>query len=114
MCLNLHLQPVQEKWVDVVVGLFCSVVSRQSASAVVTHRMGGKKYSIGHKEFQIKPMIKCLFAEMLGTFMLVLVGCGAALNWITPLDITQVVIKYEKQDINEIINTNLRFLWLLG
>ena len=77
-------------------GLGSSVATRQSASTVVTLRMGAKKYSIGHKELEIKPLIKCLFAEVLGTFMLVLVGCGAALNWITPLDITQVIMKGKK------------------
>ena len=45
---------------------------------------------------KVTQITKCVIAEMLGTFMLVLVGCGAALNWITPLDITQVALKDRK------------------
>ena len=76
--------------------LSCNQAVSQCSSDTFLSSIMGKKYSIGHKELELKPIIKSLFAEMLGTFMLVLVGCGAALNWITPLDITQVALKDRK------------------
>ena len=35
---------------------------------------------------KVTQIIKCVIAEMLGTFMLVLVGCGAALDWKTQFE----------------------------
>jgi hypothetical protein len=51
------------------------------------YRMG---YSIGHHELSLLPLLKSMFAEVLGTAILVLVGCGSALNWKTSFDVTQV------------------------
>ena len=50
-------------------------------------------YSIAGDELTIQDLLKSLLAEMLGTAMLVLVGCGSALNsdWKTPFDVTQVL-----------------------
>ena len=48
-------------------------------------------YSIGYRELSLLPLLKSLFAEVLGTAVLVLVGCGAALNWKTSFDVTQVL-----------------------
>ena len=48
-------------------------------------------YTIGHRELTLQPLLKSLFAEALGTAILVLVGCGSALNWKTDFDVTQVL-----------------------
>ena len=47
-------------------------------------------YTIGHRDLAPIPLVKSMFAEMLGTAILVLVGCGSALNWKTSFDVTQV------------------------
>ena len=40
---------------------------------------------------------RALFAELIGTMFLVLIGCGAAVNWKTSFDVTQVhFVKYAK------------------
>ena len=46
--------------------------------------------SVGLQELSLWPLLKSLFAELMGTAMLVIVGCGAALNWKTSFDVTQV------------------------
>jgi len=51
-------------------------------------------YSIGYRELSLLPLLKSLFAEVLGTAVLVLVGCGAALNWKTSFDVTQVSLAF--------------------
>jgi len=51
-------------------------------------------YTIGHRDLSLVPLAKSLFAEVLGTAILVLVGCGAALNWKTSFDVTQVSLAF--------------------
>merc|ERR1712128_383814 len=51
-------------------------------------------YTIGHHDLSLVPLAKSLFAEVLGTAILVLVGCGAALNWKTSFDVTQVSLAF--------------------
>ena len=36
-------------------------------------------YSIGKEDLKVKPLLKCLVAEFLGTMLLVIFGCGAAM-----------------------------------
>ena len=52
--------------------------------------MGLKDFMCKKRTGKVTPLLKCFFAELLDTFMLVLVGCGAALNWKTQFDVTQV------------------------
>ena len=38
-----------------------------------------------------RDLARALVAELVGTMFLVLIGCGAAVNWKTTFDVTQVV-----------------------
>ena len=49
-----------------------------------------KKGELGTSK--VVPMLKCVFAEVLGTAILVLIGTGSSLNWKTGLDVTQVLL----------------------
>ena len=37
-----------------------------------------------------RDLARALVAEMIGTMLLVVIGCGAAVNWKTSFDVTQV------------------------
>ena len=39
-------------------------------------------------------LARALVAELIGTMLLVLIGCGAAVNWKTSFDVTQVISCY--------------------
>ena len=39
-----------------------------------------------------RDLARALVAELIGTMFLVLIGCGAAVNWKTSFDVTQVKI----------------------
>ena len=47
-------------------------------------------YSLGLAGLATWSLGRSLVAEFLGTLLLVLIGCGAALNWKTGFDVTQV------------------------
>ena len=47
-------------------------------------------YSTGWGEVAWGSLGRALIAETLGTALLVIAGCGAALNWRTGFDVTQV------------------------
>jgi len=51
-------------------------------------------YSLGWREFQLKPFLGSLIAEFFGTMLLVIIGCGAAVNFKTVFDITQVSLAF--------------------
>jgi len=51
-------------------------------------------YSIGWQEMKLVPLLRCMLCECLGTMMLVTIGCGSALNWLTAFDITQVSLAF--------------------
>ena len=37
-------------------------------------------YSVGTKDLKVIPLLKCLVAEFLGTMLLVIFGCGTAMQ----------------------------------
>ena len=39
-----------------------------------------------------RDLARALVAELMGTMFLVIIGCGAAVNWKTSFDVTQVKI----------------------
>ena len=47
-------------------------------------------YSLGKEDLQVKPLLKSMVAELVGTMLLVIIGCGAAIQWKTSFDTTQV------------------------
>lgn len=52
-------------------------------------------FSVGIEDVKDwKNLIKSLLAEFIGTMMLVLVGCGSALNWTTSFDVTQISLAF--------------------
>jgi len=51
-------------------------------------------YSLGWAELRWKSLVKALLAELFGTMMLVIIGCGAAINFKTEFDITQVSLAF--------------------
>lgn len=52
-------------------------------------------FSVGIEDVKDwKKLIKSLLAEFIGTLMLVLVGCGSALNWKTSFDVTQISLAF--------------------
>ena len=64
---------------------------------LVTFRMSGETlprapmgYSLGLAGLKTWSLGLAVVAEFLGTMLLVLIGCGAAINWKTGLDVTQV------------------------
>lgn len=50
------------------------------------------RYSMGWREVEWRSLCRALIAETLGTALLVIAGCGAALNWKTGFDVTQVTL----------------------
>jgi len=51
-------------------------------------------YSLGKEDLQVVPLLKSLGAELMGTMFLVVIGCGAALQWKTGFDTTQVSLAF--------------------
>ena len=47
-------------------------------------------YSLGLAGLKTWSLGRAVVAEFLGTMLLVLIGCGAAINWKTGFDVTQV------------------------
>ena len=47
-------------------------------------------FSLGWAELEWRSLGRSLLAELLGTLLLVIIGCGAASNWKTDFDVTQV------------------------
>ena len=48
-------------------------------------------YSLGKEDLKPIPLVKSVVAELLGTMFLVVIGCGAALQWnMGRFDTTQV------------------------
>ena len=48
-------------------------------------------YSLGKEDLKVVPLLKSIVAELLGTMFLVIIGCGAAMQWKMALfDTTQV------------------------
>ena len=47
---------------------------------------------MGWREVEWRSLCRALIAETLGTALLVIAGCGAALNWKTGFDVTQVPV----------------------
>merc|ERR1712013_31386 len=46
------------------------------------------------KDLQVVPLMKSVVAELLGTMLLVIIGCGAAIQWKTSFDTTQVSLAF--------------------
>jgi len=52
-------------------------------------------YSLGKEDLQVIPLLKSIAAELVGTMLLVIIGCGAAIQWkMTPFDTTQVSLAF--------------------
>ena len=50
-------------------------------------------YSLGKDDLKVVPLLKSLGAELVGTMFLVIIGCGAAMQWKTGFDTTQVSLE---------------------
>uniref|UniRef100_T1ILF0 Aquaporin n=1 Tax=Strigamia maritima TaxID=126957 RepID=T1ILF0_STRMM len=55
--------------------------------------MGSKSIFIGHKEMTNTNIWKSLLAEFIGTFFLVLVGCGSCISW-NAADLVQISLAF--------------------
>ena len=53
-------------------------------------------YSLGKEDLKVVPLLKSILAELLGTMLLVVIGCGAAIQWKTSFDTTQVCYNNKK------------------
>merc|ERR1711974_302494 len=52
-------------------------------------------YSLGKEDLVLVPMIKSMVAELVGTMLLVVIGCGAAMQWkMEDFDTTQVSLAF--------------------
>jgi len=51
-------------------------------------------YSLGREDLKVVPLLKSLGAELVGTMFLVIIGCGAAMQWKTEFDTTQVSLAF--------------------
>jgi len=52
-------------------------------------------YSLGKEDLKVVPLLKSIVAELLGTMFLVIIGCGAAMQWKMALfDTTQVSLAF--------------------
>eukprot|EP00092_Neocalanus_flemingeri_P108197 GFUD01138931.1.p1 GENE.GFUD01138931.1~~GFUD01138931.1.p1 ORF type:complete len:256 (+),score=83.33 GFUD01138931.1:109-876(+) len=51
-------------------------------------------YSLGKEDLKLVPLLKSVVAELVGTMFLVIIGCGAAMQWKTPFDTTQVSLAF--------------------
>jgi len=57
-------------------------------------------YSLGKEDLQVKPLLKSIVAELVGTMLLVIIGCGAAIQWkmqlggLIQFDTTQVSLAF--------------------
>merc|ERR1711936_1192471 len=51
-------------------------------------------YSLGKEDLKVVPLLKSIVAELLGTMLLVVIGCGAAIQWKTSFDTTQVSLAF--------------------
>ena len=48
-------------------------------------------YSLGKEDMKVVPLMKSVVAELVGTMLLVIIGCGAAIQWkMKEFDTTQV------------------------
>ena len=48
-------------------------------------------YSLGKEDLKVVPLLKSVVAELVGTMFLVIIGCGAAMQWkMDKFDTTQV------------------------
>ena len=52
-------------------------------------------YSLGREDLKVVPLLKSLGAELVGTMFLVIIGCGAAMQWKTEFDTTQVSLEVQ-------------------
>lgn len=51
-------------------------------------------YSLGKEDLKVVPLMKSVVAELVGTMFLVIIGCGAAMQWKTSFDTTQVSLAF--------------------
>jgi len=52
-------------------------------------------YSLGKEDLKVVPLLKSMVAELVGTMLLVVIGCGAAMQWKMELfDTTQVSLAF--------------------
>eukprot|EP00092_Neocalanus_flemingeri_P049794 GFUD01057349.1.p1 GENE.GFUD01057349.1~~GFUD01057349.1.p1 ORF type:complete len:264 (+),score=76.83 GFUD01057349.1:106-897(+) len=51
-------------------------------------------YSLGKEDLKVVPLLKSVVAELVGTMFLVIIGCGAAMQWKTNFDTTQVSLAF--------------------
>ena len=51
-------------------------------------------YSLGKEDLKVVPLMKSMVAELVGTMFLVIIGCGAAMQWKTDFDTTQVSLAF--------------------
>merc|ERR1712013_749058 len=79
-------------------GSHCLIV--REIGLITSGRMHGPKdlesmgFSLGKKDLQVVPLMKSVVAELLGTMLLVIIGCGAAIQWKTSFDTTQVSLAF--------------------
>jgi len=52
-------------------------------------------YSLGKEDMKVVPLMKSVVAELVGTMLLVIIGCGAAIQWkMKEFDTTQVSLAF--------------------
>jgi len=52
-------------------------------------------YSLGKEDLKVIPLLKSMLAELVGTMLLVVIGCGAAIQWkMEQFDTTQVSLAF--------------------
>jgi len=52
-------------------------------------------YSLGKEDLKVVPLLKSVVAELVGTMLLVIIGCGAAIQWkMKEFDTTQVSLAF--------------------
>ena len=49
---------------------------------------------MGKEDLKVVPLLKSVVAELVGTMLLVIIGCGAAMQWKTGFDTTQVSLAF--------------------
>merc|ERR1711892_1627693 len=61
---------------------------------VCVQDLAGMGYSLGKEDLKVVPLLKSVVAELVGTMLLVIIGCGAAMQWKTGFDTTQVSLAF--------------------
>merc|ERR1711892_1276322 len=61
---------------------------------VCVQDLAGIGYSLGKEDLKVVPLLKSVVAELVGTMLLVIIGCGAAMQWKTGFDTTQVSLAF--------------------